>query len=128
MCLRVIGDELDPDIVTSLLNHQPTKAHKTGDDISSPKSRRKRIAKTGVWMLEAPTEEPGNINSQATYLLSNLSGDINAWKSISESYRIDLFCGLFMEETNEGIDLEPSVLYEIGKRGILIDFDIYGGD
>ena len=40
-------------------------------------------------------------------------------------YRVDLFCGLFLERPNRGVTLMPKTMTEIGVRGIKLGFDIY---
>jgi ribosomal protein L19 len=47
------------------------------------------------------------------------------WKKIVAGYRIDLFCGLYLERSNRGITLAPKTLSELGARGIELGFDIY---
>ena len=43
-------------------------------------------------------------------------------------YDVDLFCGLFMREGNEGLAISSKYLAELGARGIEIGLDIYAGD
>ena len=50
------------------------------------------------------------------------------WRSITERYGIDLFCGLFMRVGNEGLSLSPQSLAALGRRQIELGLDIYGGD
>jgi hypothetical protein len=38
------------------------------------------------------------------------------------------FCGLFLDEMNEGISLSPDTLAAIGSRGLSSGLDIYGPD
>lgn len=40
-------------------------------------------------------------------------------------FRADVFCGLFMEDFNEGISLSHETLQKLAERGLMIDFDIY---
>ena len=72
--------------------------------------------------------EPGNIDSQIFEILNKLNSDLTVWKSISNKYDIDLFCGLFMEKGIEGLTIYPKALKALGERGIEIGFDIYGPD
>jgi hypothetical protein len=44
--------------------------------------------------------------------------------SLSRSFRIDLFCGLFMARANEGLSLSPATLVALGRREIELSFDI----
>jgi hypothetical protein len=61
-------------------------------------------------------------------LLSKLTDDFNVWASIAERYKLDLFCGLFMQGSNEGLSISPKSLAALGLRQIELGLDIYGGD
>jgi hypothetical protein len=39
-----------------------------------------------------------------------------------------VFCGWFVNEGNEGVEIEPHALRALGERGIKLDLDIYGPD
>jgi hypothetical protein len=68
---------------------------------------------------------PGDLNAQITELLSGLTADLSVWRDLTRRYRGDLFCGLFMDEGKEGVELTPSTLAAMGARGLLLDLDIY---
>ena len=48
------------------------------------------------------------------------------WRALVARYDVDLFCGWFLENSNEGVSLSPSSLLALGERGIELDVDIYG--
>lgn len=48
------------------------------------------------------------------------------WRGLVTRYEADIFCGLFLRAGNEGANLSPRTLAEIGGRGLSLDFDIYG--
>ncbi len=54
-----------------------------------------------------------------------MSTNMETWKRITNKYKVDLFCGLFLEGMNEGFSLSPEVMLMLGQRGIEIGFDIY---
>lgn len=124
--LRICGDDLNPAEITDLLALPPTNAQRKGDEFVAPRTGRVRIAKSGMWSLEAADCEPENLDGQVQELLSKTSQDLSVWQKLSARYRIDLFCGLFMAEWNEGLSLSPRTLAALAKRGIEIGFDIYG--
>ncbi|RDH41254.1 DUF4279 domain-containing protein [Zooshikella ganghwensis] len=99
-----------------------------GEPFFWSKNGQPRIAKSGMWRLEAEDMVPGDLDSQVQELLNKLTFDLEVWKSISSKYKVDLFCGLFMEAEMEGIGLSASSLLALGERGIEIDFDMYGPD
>lgn len=121
--LRVMGDDLDPDEITTLLKHPPTSSQRKGDIRGSG-----HVLSFGMWRLHADDSIPGNLERQIDGLLSKLTPDLDRWRSISARYRIDFFCGLFMRASNEGLSLSPTVLARMAERGISLGLDIYDSD
>lgn len=78
--------------------------------------------------MEAPDTEPENFDYQVKVMLDGLTEDFSIWKSISERFKIDMFCGWFMNESNEGVEIAPETLLALGQRHILLGLDIYGPD
>lgn len=127
-CLRVIGDDLVPEEITKALGCEPTREMRKGEPFSWNKHGKPRIAKSGMWRIEAEDKLPGNLDEQVSEILAQLSDDKEVWRSLSDRYDIDLFCGLFMESSMEGIGLSSESMLALGQRGIEIDFDMYGTD
>lgn len=125
IALRIWGDKLVPAEVTALLGAIPTSAERKGESIAGTKTGKVRIAKTGGWSPSIPERHPEALNEQLRDALSRVSDDIEVWNSLRRRFRIDLFCGLFMATSNDGIVLAPDVLLELGRRGIELDLDVY---
>ena len=125
--LRIMGEDLDPGEISRLLGGEPTFAHRKGDQLVGRVTKRVRPAKSGMWSISVPDREPGDINGQITEILNPLSLDIGIWRGITDRYRADLFCGLFMGSSNDGLCISAESLLALGSRGIEIDFDIYDG-
>lgn len=123
--LRIGGDDLDPDEISVLLGCQPTKGYRKGQVERGPSSGRDIMRKTGAWMLDAEDQAPGNLDEQVRSILDRLPADLSIWKKLSSRYKIDLFCGWFMAETNEGIAISAHTLVRLGERAILLDVCIY---
>jgi hypothetical protein len=123
--LRIVGDNLDPDEITALLGCAPTRSERKGDVLTSKTTGRSRTLKLGAWCLEASDREPEDLDGQIAELLDKLSPSMDVWQSIAERYRIDLFCGFFMRETNEGVEISPASLAALGQRRIVLGLDIY---
>jgi len=120
-----MGDSLDPDKITDRLGCEPTQKNSKGDVRVMPKSGREVVQKSGMWRLQARECEPEKIDAQVSEILGQLSSDLDVWQELASSYDIDLFCGLFMEQGNEGLEISPSTLQALGERGILLGLDIY---
>jgi hypothetical protein len=126
--LRIGGDDLVPEEITALLGVSPTDAVVKGQEIVGRKTGRVRIAKSGLWRLHAADREPEDMDGQIQEILSQMTADLAIWKSIASRFQIDLFCGLFLRVSNEGLTLSPESLYALGARGIEMGLDIYSGD
>jgi hypothetical protein len=126
--LRISGDDLDPEEITRLLGHAPTRAEFKGQEIVGKSTGGVRVARTGKWHLGATKQAPGDLDAQIAEILSKLSSDLAVWKGISEKYHLDLFCGLFLAGGNEGLTISPKSLADLGNRGIEMGLDIYGSD
>jgi len=127
-CLRIIGDDLIPNEISSLVGCEPSREMIKGESFSWNKKGKPRLAKAGMWRLEVNDMEPGDLDAQVSELLDQLTDNLEIWRDLSERYKIDLFCGLFMKSDMEGIGLSAQTMFALGKRGIEIDFDMYGPD
>jgi hypothetical protein len=126
--LRIGGDSLDPDEVTKLLGHKPTLAQTKGQDIGRTNTGSVRLAKTGQWQLEASNRSPGDLDAQIEEILSQLTQDLSVWHALTSEFKADLFCGLFLKESDEGLSISPKSLAALGSRGIELGMCIYSGD
>lgn len=124
--LRIIGDDLIPEEITACLGCPPTSGQRKGEVFIGKKSGREYTRRVGMWSLESPDAEPEDINAQVSYLLNKLTQDISVWSDLRARFEIDLFCGLFMEGSNEGASISPEALQALGQRGIELALDIYG--
>ena len=123
--LRIIGDTLEPEEITRLLGCAPTCGHIKGHEWQGRKTGKTYTKDFGLWLLEASDCEPESLDEQVSQILGKLTNDLNVWESISQRFRIDLYCGLFMQETNEGLTLSTKTLLELGKRRVDLGLDVY---
>jgi hypothetical protein len=121
--LRIFGDKLDPDEISRLLEGTPTDSFRKGD--IKPSKIHHIVRKSGGWMLDAEDQEPGNLDVQIEEILGQLNQDLNIWAALSNEYKVDLFCDLFMEETYQGFEISAKNLKAIGERGIKLGICIY---
>src|SRR5690348_2766692 len=111
--LRIMGDQLRPDEVSSLLGASPTHAHlkgQSGQGIVGPKVDGVRVAKSGMWRIEASDQEPENIDGQIQQILGQMTNDLAVWHRITSEYRVDLFCGVWLSGWDNGLVLSPGSL------------------
>lgn len=126
--LRISGNDLQPAEITRLLGCDPTTAQNKGEQIIGRTTGSIRIASAGMWRLVASTREPEDLDGQIAELLAKVTDDLNVWGSIAQTYHIDLFCGLFMIGSNEGLSLSPVSMGALALRHIELGLDIYGGN
>jgi hypothetical protein len=122
--LRVFGDDLIPESVSAILGAIPTDSYRKGD-VKLLRSGKELIYKTGMWRRGVPDREPEDLDGQVRELLAGLTSDLTAWRDLSERNKNDLFCSLFMEDSNEGFSLSVSTLSALAERGIELDLDVY---
>jgi hypothetical protein len=123
VCLRVFGDDLDPDAVSAMLGAAPTSACRKGD-IHRGK-RYDRVEKQGKWPLDLDHVRGVPLDDLINRLLDRLTGDLAVWRELTGRYKVDLFCGLQLELWNRGLGLSPRTLLRVGQRGLGLGLDIY---
>lgn len=122
--LGFYGDDLDPDEVTTLLHVQPTVGIAKGGRWKTTLGVEK-VAHTGSWRIKAACCGPEDLSSQIEALLAATTSDLSAWRALTSRFRGVIFCGLWLDTHNDGVELSAQVLAEIAKRGLILDFDIY---
>lgn len=122
--LRFFGDDLEPDQLSARLGGKPSRCARKGEVTRSEKTGSERVAKTGSWIANVARREPGDLDGQLEELLSPLTKDLSVWRSL-DRYRPDLFVGMFLQESNEGIEISADSLLALAERGIRLAIDVY---
>ena len=123
--LRFFGDDLDPDEITRLLGGLPTVGVRKGGTWSMSGGAEK-MAHRGQWRVTVERRSPGDLDEQVAELLTPLTTDLAVWNDLTRRFKADVFCGLFLNEFNEGLSLSSEMLEAFGLRGLSLDLDIYG--
>ncbi|WP_296889055.1 DUF4279 domain-containing protein [Thiobacillus sp.] len=110
-----------------MLGCAPTKAWLKGH-VEVSMSGRDFVKKAGGWLLHASDTEPENLDGQVSELLTKLTSDLRIWSALAQRFQVDLFCGWFMEGSNEGVSISTATMRALGERGIELSLDIYGPD
>jgi Domain of unknown function (DUF4279) len=87
---------------------------------------RRTARRTGAWILEAERREPGDLDGQIEGIFSKLTLDISVWRELASRYQPELFVGLMLEESNEGIELNGRSLSLLADREVSLGLDVYG--
>src|SRR6187402_2148886 len=122
--LRFFGDDLDPTEITAQLGRSPTIGAKK-DGVWTTEGGTEKIARTGTWRLAAKDRRPGDLNGQVSELLATLNDDLSIWTDLTARFQADVFCGLWMEETNEAISLSVATMKELSARNLRVWLDVY---
>lgn len=123
--LRVFGDALEPEEVSALLGHPPTRSHRKGDKGGPSGSS---IEPTGAWILDSRISEKSEVEDHVESILALLTSDHDEWASLTERFSASILCGIFLDQYNEGFELSPRLCKALANRGLVIAFDIYSGD
>lgn len=121
---RIIGDNLDPEQITSLLGIDPDYSHKKGEANNRKNKLGKIIVgtphKTGIWTINSDLPETSTLEEHIVSLLVRLDSAHDKIRQLSkEGYRVDIYCGHFLKHGYQGgFDVSPEVLERMGKMGI----------
>jgi len=83
--------------------------------------------KSGVIVvsISLENEQPVCLEDKIMALLMEFTADVIVWADIRELYKPDVFCGLFMDSINQGLELSPEVLKALSERHLKLGLDIY---
>ena len=120
--LRFFGNDLDPNLMTTIMGIDPTISYRKGDIFHGKISD--RIQTTGSWRYTTHKSTEIGLEEQINNLFNILPTDLDVWRDLKK-FDPDLFCGLWLKEWNRSIDLSSDTLMKIGERGLRIGIDIY---
>jgi len=123
--LRVYGREMDPAIITEALGVKPSSTQRRGDRVGA-KNREREIQVDGWFLTSRGSFESPDMVGHIAWLLDHVAGSLPRLQDLSEVTLVNLFCCWHVSEWNEGCRIESSMLLELGRLGVSLDFDIYG--
>ena len=128
--LHVIGDDVDPNEVSSLLGSQPTTGHRKGDAILGADGTFRRIAKSGCWSIDVSSRDfdDADFDTCLMNLIDSLTSDLSAWRNLSQRYDTGLFCGILLTDSNRGFTISADLMSALSARDLYIGLDVYGAD
>ena len=121
--LRIKGETLDPEEITRLLGADPTRSRKKGDIRPHPRWHIEERA--GSWQLESSLEPGIALEQHINTLLDKVTSDLSVWTELAVRFGMDLYCGLFLDSWNRGLELSPETLQRITERHLTLGLDIY---
>jgi len=82
-------------------------------------------ARTGSWNRSSGEAEGDALDAQIDLILSPLTPDLRVWKDLGARFKLDMFCGIWMDAANQGTGLSPAGMKLLADRGIPLELDIY---
>jgi hypothetical protein len=128
--LDVIGDDVDPEEVSSLLGCQPTTGHRKGDEILGADGSFRRHARSGRWSIAVTSRHLGepDFDTVLSNLIESLTDDLSIWTKLSQQFDTRLFCGIFLTDSNRGFNISAELMAALSARDLYIGLDIYGAE
>jgi Domain of unknown function (DUF4279) len=123
--LRISGDRLDPDNVTTRLGIAPSRSHKAGDRHGE---QGRMIWKHGQWSLTSQgVIESTDLELHIEWLLDRIEPMHEKLQEITQQPDVtaDIFCFWESESVNAGIDLAPSLMGRVASLRLSLGLDIY---
>jgi len=123
---RVMGETLQPERVSELLEISPAYSHRKGDANVSPSGRHFSERSGGIWILESEADSGAGVEAHILSILEQLKGKRDSLQHLKqEGLRMDIFVGVFGLDEPLGFSIEEETVSEIAFLGLRIDFDIY---
>lgn len=122
--LRLFGDDLVPEEVSRLLDHYYTNGWIKGYEYPTS-SGRVVVKNTGAWILDATVSESGDFDGQIAQILADINASLDVWALLARRFEMDIFCGWFMNHSNEGLMVSAQTMQMLGERNINLSVDIY---
>jgi hypothetical protein len=115
--IRFSGKDLDPKKLGEFLGF--IESESTESTVKRLKSGRV------LWSIRLQTNETLPLEKKVEALLGEFTKEINTWKRATKYIKADIFCGLFLDEWNQGFSLTPLLMKELSDRNLEIGFDVY---
>lgn len=113
--LTILGETLDPVEVTNLLNLNPTKSYKKGDETPSGAQYRK----TGAWILDSGEIALKEDESEAMNFLEwikRLAASFELWESLSSRYEVQVRLIGYTNQMNADFNITHDIMRELSLR------------
>lgn len=123
LSIRFSGFEMDVEALSELLECEPTQVRSRARSVMRDGKKVHREQK--IWLLEYGETDGVELEEKIESLLRRLTQDLVKWHDATSTYQADMFCGLFLDDLNQGFELSPKLLKKLAGRNLKIGFDIY---
>lgn len=125
VCLRVLGNDLNPQEVTNLFGCEPTRAGRKGEPVTRSNGQVIRHRPTGVWILDLTPMPDSTVAEAIIALLGKLPQDPALWRSLIFHFQVDLLCDVTLRGVNQGFVLSSDVVKSVAALGVSLGVDIF---
>ena len=122
---RIIGDTLDPSVITADFGIHPTSSHAPGEAIPGPA---RGTYRTGSWMLDSGLDESASIADHLRHLLTLLEPAVDRIlrRAYTPGWTCSFYCSVFaskMESDLKGhfLSVPSSEMARMAKLGADLD-------
>jgi len=125
---RIMGDNVNPDEVSTMLSMKPDYSHKKGDSNTGKNGRKYPDYKEGLWARGSGLSADSDLDAHILYFEKILSPKRNALSHLRASHvRMDIFVGLFYnsEIENPGYSLSPEAIKALDDMNVAFSVDVY---
>ena len=121
---RVVGDSLDPEIITAGMALKPTTAHVKGESVPKHPDRK---YPTGYWGLDSALETSRPLDDHLKHLLDMLESHQAVLEEIKQrGWSVSFYCAYFARASGDNIiHFEPQTLGRVATLGIPLELHIY---
>lgn len=122
--LRLMGDNFEPNFLTSELSIKPSKKWKKGEE-----SKKFNTSKTyNCWMYETGYKQTDDINDLLKIIYSIFNKKRNKIKEITEKLKLDIALDIIIKMTEgdtPALYFEKNIIDFVHYLGAEIDIDLY---
>jgi len=119
--LRIYGETVVPEKIGAALGLQATRTHVKGELRRNGKNR----WSNSLWFLESPLGKGEGLSDHLGWLPDQLEPKIPVLNALSQTHRVDLFCGFSSASGQGGFVLDASTLARLSRLGVPLVLDLY---
>jgi hypothetical protein len=123
---RFVGDNVNPSVITSKINLQPSVAHAKGEVV---KKHPKHVYPTGFWSISSSVPSDCTLEEHLENLLDILEPKALLIKELRDDGIVpDFYCGCFIAMTTASVKITTDTLRRIADIGASLEYHLYCGD
>jgi len=122
----LVGERLEPPLVTRRLALTPSRAYRKGDPIVAGEGKRL----TNGWILSIGPERSFALNEQIQRLIAQLEPKTAEIVRVRDEFgaEVRIYCAVYVADETPNISFNPDVVAWASRVGASISVDLYIGD